>query len=677
MSMDRGRTDRGSNHLMEDLRIHEEELQAQNEELRRAKNEIERSKNEYLEIYQQAPVGYLTLDSSLNITEGNETAARLFHTDMKCMTSTHIIRFVPRASQLALNRHLFRAVKNGSDSIELRMGRDENAFDAYLITRAFIEGDEVQRYRVIIEDITERKAMEGALREANETLEAKVEERTSELRESRERLDDAQRIGHIGCWEWDIRTGEQRWSGEQYRIFGLDPGRFVPTTENFIEYIHPDDKAFVEEIIGRIKSGETGVSFNFRIVAADGAVRLLSAIGEVTEFDDGGRPLVMVGTNQDITERRRMEDELKESEAKYRGLFENLQEVAAIYEYIIDDSGWIIDARLMEANPLWLKVNRISLEDAQGKRHSQLFGRKFFEETLPIFRRMKAPGEPVVVEKPFPPGGPESRLSYFPLDEHRFVVTIVDISQIKKAQRAMEEYAEELKRSNAELQQFAYVASHDLREPLRMVSSYLDILSKRYHGKALDEKAEEYMNFAIDGADRMSGMIDDLLTYSRINTQGKPLVPVDMDGALSTALKDLKGPIEESKASISHDALPTVVADETQMTLLLENLLSNAIKFHGEAAPQVRVSAKVLGNEWVFAVEDNGIGIDQRQKDHLFQMFQRLHTREEYPGTGIGLAIAKKIVERHGGHIWFESKVGRGTTFFFTIPVKRNDEQVR
>ena len=173
----------------------------------------------------------------------------------------------------------------------------------------------------------------------------------------------------------------------------------------------------------------------------------------------------VISVSTDITDRKRAEDSLKESEAKYRGLFRNLQEVIAIYEYIYDDSGQIIDAKLLEANPLWLKVNRIDLEEARGKRHSQLFGREFFEETLPIFRRMKAPGEPIVVERPFPPGGPESRLSYFPLDRDRFVVSIIDISQIKRAQRAMEEYSEELKRSNAELQQFAYIASHDSENP--------------------------------------------------------------------------------------------------------------------------------------------------------------------------------------------------------------------
>ena len=169
----------------------------------------------------------------------------------------------------------------------------------------------------------------------------------------------------------------------------------------------------------------------------------------------------VISVSTDITDRKRAEDSLKESEAKYHGLFRNLQEVVAIYEYIYDGSGQIIDARLLEANPLWLKVNRTDLEEARGKRHSQLFGVKFFEETLPIFRRMKAAGGPIIVERPFPPGGPESRLSYFPLDSDRFVVSIADISQIKKAQSAVERYSEKLERSNADLQQFAYIASHD------------------------------------------------------------------------------------------------------------------------------------------------------------------------------------------------------------------------
>jgi signal transduction histidine kinase len=256
------------------------------------------------------------------------------------------------------------------------------------------------------------------------------------------------------------------------------------------------------------------------------------------------------------------------------------------------------------------------------------------------------------------------------------VAAVHDITEIVKLENELRCKTEALSRSNAELQQFAYVASHDLREPLRMVSSYLELLVKKYDGQMLDATAKEYIHFAIDGADRMQQMINDLLAYSRVGTQGKMFEMVEMDDVLDTALTDLKPAIAESRPSVTREPLPVIIADKTQMLMLMENLLSNAIKFRGEEPPQIHIAARGTGTEWTFSVQDHGIGIDRKYQDRLFHMFQRLHTREEYPGTGIGLAIAKRIVERHGGRIWFESEPGKGTTFFFTIPIGRTDSQV-
>jgi signal transduction histidine kinase len=247
-------------------------------------------------------------------------------------------------------------------------------------------------------------------------------------------------------------------------------------------------------------------------------------------------------------------------------------------------------------------------------------------------------------------------------DEWDVLLQVRDITQRKKLEQ-------ELVRANRDLQQFAYVASHDLKEPLRMVTSYLQLLRRR-SGDKLDDRSRQYIGFAIDGAERMDAMIDDLLDFSRVETQGKEFAAVDMDEVLSIALRDHRESIAESGATVTHDALPMVLADRSQMILLMDNLISNAIKFRDVAAPQVHISAHGDGWEWVFSVHDNGIGIDQEYQDRLFQMFQRLHTRDEYPGTGMGLAIAKRIVERHGGRIWFESVPGEGTTFLFSIPVK-------
>jgi PAS domain S-box-containing protein len=238
---------------------------------------------------------------------------------------------------------------------------------------------------------------------------------------------------------------------------------------------------------------------------------------------------------------------------------------------------------------------------------------------------------------------------------------------IREAHDELERKARELARSNEELQQFAYVASHDLQEPLRMISSYTQLISRRY-GDKLDADAKEFMGYIVDGAARMKQLIEDLLAYSRVGTRGRDFQPADTGAALAKALLNLRAAQEASGAAVTHEALPTVVGDGQQLVQLFQNLIGNALKFRGDAPPKVHVACEERPDVWVFTVRDNGIGLDPQYADRIFMMFQRLHTKAEYPGTGIGLAICKKIVDRHGGRIWVESRPGQGCTFGFTIP---------
>jgi light-regulated signal transduction histidine kinase (bacteriophytochrome) len=244
---------------------------------------------------------------------------------------------------------------------------------------------------------------------------------------------------------------------------------------------------------------------------------------------------------------------------------------------------------------------------------------------------------------------------------------IRDITQRKQAESKLQKTAQDLTRSNLDLEQFAYVASHDLQEPLRAVAGGVQVLKKRYQGQ-LDSRADELIAHTVDGVSRMQTLIDDLLSYSRVGTRGKEFEPIDLNNILKQALANLESPIHEAGAVISHDHLPILQADAAQMTQLFQNFIGNAIKFRGEEPPAIHLAARREDDHWLFSVKDNGIGINTEYFERIFVIFQRLHTRAEYPGTGIGLAICKKIVERHGGRIFVESEPGRGSTFSFTIP---------
>ena len=250
------------------------------------------------------------------------------------------------------------------------------------------------------------------------------------------------------------------------------------------------------------------------------------------------------------------------------------------------------------------------------------------------------------------------------LTEERLTIEVEDR---KQTALVLSEQTEALERSNRDLQQFAYVASHDLQEPLRMVSSYVKLLERRYKGR-LDADADDFIGFAVDGAARMQRMIQDLLSYSRVGTLGSPPSRTDALEVFRQVVANLRVAMEESGARITHDPLPVVEADPSQLSQLFQNLIANAIKFRREIPPVIHISAEREDRFWVFSVQDNGIGFDTTFVDRIFTIFQRLHTRKDYPGTGMGLAICKKIVERHGGSMRVESEPGLGSTFYFSLP---------
>lgn len=393
--------------------------------------------------------------------------------------------------------------------------------------------------------------------------------------------------------------------------------------------------------------------------------------------DESG--LLAFGLVTDITERKRAADrlarvhaELKASEAKLRSYFESAAQgiLAAA-----------ADGRITLVNRRTEEMFGYTRDELLGQQLELLVPERY--RAAHVRERAGYFAEPYV--RPMDSGrnlfGRRKDGTEFPADislgyieTEEGILTLAVMSDITERKRAVEQLARintELRSSNAELEQFAYVASHDLQEPLRMITSYMHLLERRYHTQ-LDADAQEFLHFAVDGANRMKVLIRDLLSISRAGTQAVHSADVSATAVLQNSLLDLKTTIEEKGAAITFDPLPTIFADPGLIARVFQNLIGNAIKFHRDGAPQVHISASLVNDQWVFSVRDNGIGIEPQHAERIFQIFQRLHGAEAYPGTGIGLAISKKIIERHGGRIWLESTPGEGSTFYFSIPSAAN-----
>ena len=378
--------------------------------------------------------------------------------------------------------------------------------------------------------------------------------------------------------------------------------------------------------------------------------------------------ILVIAAIRDISVRKAAEEHLAQMESRYRGLLE-----AAPDAMVVVDTGGEIVLLNVQAE----KQFGYHRDELLGQQVKNIIPEGFAERLIADALRSAEVALAQQIGTGIELSGRRKDGTEFPIEimlsplegAEGILVTaaIRDISRRKAAEAQLLEKVEELKRSNEELGQFAYIASHDLQEPLRMVASYTQLLSKRYKGR-LDSDADEFIAFAVDGASRMQRLIQDLLAYSRVGTKGKELIETSSERSLEQALVNLRGSIEESGAVVTHDALPGVLADETQLVQLFQNLVGNAIKYQGPGVPRVHVTAVRNGfQRWMFSVHDNGLGIDPQYFDRIFGMFQRLHKREEFAGTGIGLAICRKIAERHGSNITVESQPGQGSTFRFSL----------
>ncbi len=483
-------------------------------------------------------------------------------------------------------------------------------------------------------------------------------------------------------------------------IYELEPDELLQDSGQSWDMIHPDDVQRVRQ--QKLNSAEHLDRFDteFRLLPPSGVVRWVRAVSQPERLSNGD--IIWDGLILDITDRKRAEQELRESKERYRTLVENFPNGAVL---LFDH-----DLRYMLAAGQALTETELNLTNLEGKTIWEAFDPEFCQLLEPHYRTALA-GNSHVVEIPF--GDRIYSVHFIPVYDDQGQVNLGMVMsqnitlqkqaeqvlktardelerQVQERTRELQKLTDQLQRSNQELEQFAYVASHDLQEPLRAVTSFTQLLAQDYQGQ-LDADADTYIEFIVDGATRMQQLIRDLLAYSRTGRYELHLQPVDCNAILKRVKRDLQVAIAENQAVITADPLPTITADPSQITYLLQNLIGNSLKYRSEAAPSIHISAKnnieearddtiqevspqSVAKEWVFSIRDNGIGIEPKYAERIFGIFQRLHTRDEYPGTGLGLAICQKIIERHAGRIWVESQLGQGATFFFTIPIERGTQ---
>ena len=650
----------------------------------------------------------ITTDAQGNIIYWNRAAERLYGWSEEEVMGRPITEVTPsedlvnRAEEIMAD---LMAGKSWSGELEVRR-KDGTTFPAMVTdTPVYDEQGTLAAIIGVSTDISELK-------------------NTEELRRSEASLAEAQRIAHLGTWEWNLATGEVRWSDETYRILGFEPQQFSPTLETVEKIFHQDDRHLFRALVDGAMRKDKAYDFEHRIVRPDGEVRWVNRLGEVIRGEKG-ESLRLIGTVHDITERKRVERELIEG-ARHAALGEDvgaalnesgnlwiiLQRCAAAIVRHLDAAFARIWSLNEEENVLELQASAGVYTHLRGA-HSRVPVGKFkigliAQERLPYLTNDIA-GDPRIHDKEWArregmvafAGYPlivedrlvgvlamfaKERLAEATLNALASVVnTIAQGIERKRAEESLRAYAARLNRSNRELQDFAYVASHDLQEPLRKVRTFADRLDTKY-GEVLGEQGRDYLKRMEGAAARMQGLIDDLLELSRVTTNAQPFTPVDLNEVVQEVVSDLEARIEQIGGRVEVSRLPIVEADRLQMRQLLQNLISNALKFHRqEEEPIVKVYSELL-QEWkeegsgriadhrayqIF-VEDNGIGFDEKHLELVLAPFQRLHGRDAYEGTGMGMAICRKVVERHNGNITAKSTPGQGATFIVTLPIRQS-----
>lgn len=617
---------------------------------KKVENALRESERKYRELTDQLDEGVYELDSDGIITYANRKGlAYLGLSEEDIKKGVNGFDLIVH-NDLDLVKSRFVRLLNGEDigAIEyIYRRKDGTTFPALTHSSAVVRDGVAQGMRGVIIDISDLKRAENALKESEQ-----------KYREMTDLLDE-------GVYEMDLNGRFTYANRKGLSYLGVDE-QDLSNGLSVFDIVEPKDAQRAKERLeAAIATGDTG-AVEFDIVRKDGTTFPALTHGSAIVRD--GDAVGMRGVIFDISDIKKTERALRESEERFRTFVKSLHEGI-----------WVLDKDDVTTyvNPRMAEMLAYTEEEMIGKPVYSFNDEEWQRFTIDSMeRRKKGVSEQLEGEMVRKDGGRvHALLETSPIldQDGNYVGSIAgvqDITDRKLAEENLRQTMNELDRSNKELEQFAYVTSHDLREPLRMMTSFSQSLEKRYKDR-LDSTANDYIHFIVDGAARMQRLIDDILIYSRVTTKAMPFVAVDMEEVLQDVLSNLKVAAEDAKAQILHEPLPVIHADPSQMSQVLQNLIGNALKFSRDGvSPVVRITARQKADEWIFSVSDNGIGIDPELFGKLFNLFQRLHPPDKYPGTGVGLAVTKKIVERHGGRIWIESEPGRGSSFLFSLPLR-------
>jgi PAS domain S-box-containing protein len=611
--------------LLHELQVHQIELEMQNEALVKAQAVAREAADNYTELFDFAPVAYFVLDADGVVCDLNLAAATLLGRDRGRVSSQRFERFL-RPDQRPEYAAFCDKLRAGGtqNSCELTLLKPDGGFCDVLVEGTVVEkggSAGAPGWRLAVMDITERRAAE-----ARRNLSAALLEMVASKRSSQEYLAGVVEVIRqwSGCQALGIRVAGAQGELPYAACAGYEPD-FLEVENQFS--LQRDDCCCVRTVNQDFRAPER------TLVTPGGSFRCDDAIAFVGKLPP-------------------------ETQARFGGNCVKFGFASVAVIPIRCRTGIMGAIHLADRRPAQFSPATVEFLESIAPLIGQALRRFEVEAKLAEYRDHL---EELVQHRTSELEATNAQLRQ-------------EIACRKVAEETLLRTADELKRSNLELEQFAYAASHDLQEPLRAVGGFVRLLELGFPDK-LDAKARVYIEGAAEGANRMEELITDLLAFSRVGTQGGRLVPANLGGPLNVALQNLQFSIREAKARVTSDALPTLRVDEGQLAQLFQNLIANALKFRKQSPPHIHIGARAEKGRWVIWVRDNGIGIDPQYFERIFQVFQRLHTRKKYPGTGIGLAICKKIVERHGGTIWVESQPGQGSTFYLSLPGESGIEE--